>query len=233
MTNNKSLRRGASALALGLASIVFAPSVALAQDTGASSADDSSGEGEIVVTGFSASLQSAVNAKKNRDQVVESISAEDIGKLPDASIAESIARLPGLTSQRVSGRSNAISIRGFAPDFSTTLLNGREQTSTGDNRAVEYDQYPSEVINQVLVYKTPMASIVGQGLSGTVDLRTIRPLDYGKRVISVGGRGSWAEIGKLNAGSKKYGYRVNGVYVDQFANDTLGIALSASYVDEP
>lgn len=233
MTNNKSLRRGGSALALGLASIVFAPGVALAQDTGASSADDSSGEGEIVVTGFSASLQSAVNAKKNRDQVVESISAEDIGKLPDASIAESIARLPGLTSQRVSGRSNAISIRGFAPDFSTTLLNGREQTSTGDNRAVEYDQYPSEVINQVLVYKTPMASIVGQGLSGTVDLRTIRPLDYGKRVISVGGRGSWAEIGKLNAGSKKYGYRVNGVYVDQFANDTLGIALSASYVDEP
>ncbi len=113
MTNNKSLRRGASALALGLASIVFAPSVALAQDTGASSADDSSGEGEIVVTGFSASLQSAVNAKKNRDQVVESISAEDIGKLPDASIAESIARLPGLTSQRVSGRSNAISGRGF------------------------------------------------------------------------------------------------------------------------
>ncbi len=85
----------------------------------------------------------------------------------------------------------------------------------------------------MLVYKTPMASIVGQGLSGTVDLRTIRPLDYGKRVISVGGRGSWAEIGKLNAGSKKYGYRVNGVYVDQFANDTLGIALSASYVDEP
>lgn len=233
MTNNKSLRRGASVLALGLASIVFAPGVALAQDTGASSADDSSGEGEIVVTGFSASLQSAVNAKKTRDQVVESISAEDIGKLPDASIAESIARLPGLTSQRVSGRSNAISIRGFAPDFSTTLLNGREQTSTGDNRAVEYDQYPSEVINQVLVYKTPMASIVGQGLSGTVDLRTIRPLDYGKRVISVGGRGSWAEIGKLNAGSKKYGYRVNGVYVDQFANDTLGIALSASYVDEP
>ena len=133
MTNNKSLRRGGSALALGLASIVFAPGVALAQDTGASSADDSSGEGEIVVTGFSASLQSAVNAKKNRDQVVESISAEDIGKLPDASIAESIARLPGLTSQRVSGRSNAISIRGFAPDFSTTLLNGETYVQGGSS----------------------------------------------------------------------------------------------------
>lgn len=188
---------------------------------------------EIVVTGFRASLQNAVNTKKRADQIVESISAEDIGKLPDASIAESIARLPGLTSQRISGRANSISIRGFAPDFSTTLLNGREQTSTGDNRAVEYDQYPSEVVNQVNVYKTPMASLVGQGLSGTVDLRTIRPLDSGKRILSFGGRVSYADLGKLNAGSNKYGWRVNGVYVDQFANDTIGIALGASYVDEP
>ena len=233
MRNSISLRRGASTVALGFALTAMLSGTAMAQDGAAAPADEAASDSDIVVTGYSASLQSAVNAKKNRDQVVESISAEDIGKLPDASIAESIARLPGLTSQRVSGRSNSISIRGFAPDFSTTLLNGREQTSTGDNRAVEYDQYPSEVVNQVLVYKTPMASIVGQGLSGTVDLRTIRPLDYGKRAISVGVRGTWADLGKLNAGSKKYGYRVNGVFVDQFANDTLGVALSASYVDEP
>ena len=187
----------------------------------------------ITVTGFRASLESAVNEKKRRDQVVESISAEDIGKLPDASIAESIARLPGLTSQRVSGRSNSISIRGFSPDFSTTLLNGREQTSTGDNRAVEYDQYPSEVINQVLVYKTPMASLVGQGLSGTVDMRTIRPLEFGKRVFSVGARGTLADLGKLNAGSDDKGYRVNGVIVTQTPDKRIGIALSGSYTDEP
>jgi len=233
MRNSISLRRGASTVALGFALTAMLSGTAMAQDGAAAPADEAASDSDIVVTGYSASLQSAVNAKKNRDQVVESISAEDIGKLPDASIAESIARLPGLTSQRVSGRSNSISIRGFAPDFSTTLLNGREQTSTGDNRAVEYDQYPSEVVNQVLVYKTPMASIVGQGLSGTVDLRTIRPLDYGKRAISIGARGTWADLGKLNAGSKKYGYRVSGVFVDQFANDTLGVALSASYVDEP
>ncbi len=188
---------------------------------------------DIVVTGFRRSLETAVAEKKNRDQIIESVSAEDIGKLPDASIAESIARLPGLTSQRVSGRSNAISIRGFSPDFSTTLLNGREQTSTGDNRAVEYDQYPSEVVNQVLVYKTPMASIIGQGLSGTVDLRTIRPLEYGHRVLSVGARGTDADLGKLNSDSKQYGYRVNGTYVDQFADGKIGVALSSSYTDEP
>ncbi|MFZ5747594.1 MAG: TonB-dependent receptor [Pseudomonadota bacterium] len=237
------LRRGRAATgfafdtsvrALAVALAVTAAAPAWAQDAPADQQQsDTSDDSEIVVTGYAASLGSAVSAKKSRDQVVESVSAEDIGKLPDASIAESIARLPGLTSQRVSGRSNAISIRGFAPDFSTTLLNGREQTSTGDNRAVEYDQYPSEVVNQVLVYKTPMASIVGQGLSGTVDLRTIRPLEYGKRVISVGGRGTYTDLGKLNVGSKEFGYRVNGTYVDQFANDTIGVALSASYLDEP
>ena len=218
--------------ALAVAAAMFAMPTAVHAQTAAPAADDADDSQAIVVTGFRRSLENAVNKKKSSDQVVESVSAEDIGKLPDASIAESIARLPGLTSQRLSGRSNAITIRGFAPDFSTTLLNGREQTSTGDNRAVEYDQYPSEVINQVNVYKTPMASLVGQGLSGTVDLRTIRPIEAGKRVVSIGARGSYADMGKLNVGSKDTGYRVNGVYIDQFNNDTIGLALSASYVDE-
>src|SRR5204862_328503 len=122
----------------------------------------------VKVVGIRLGIENAIDTKQEATSVVESVSAEDIGKLPDASIAESIARLPGVTSQRVNGRSNAISIRGFAPDFSTTLLNGREQTSTGDNRAVEYDQYPAEVVNQVLIYKTANAALIGQGLSGTV-----------------------------------------------------------------
>ncbi|HEY0414123.1 MAG TPA: TonB-dependent receptor [Allosphingosinicella sp.] len=241
-SRRRSLLGGAALLALAIGGTpAFAQAgtaPAAGQDTASTDPNDPNAaapdDGQaIVVTGFRASLESAVNEKKRRDQVVESISAEDIGKLPDASIAESIARLPGLTSQRVSGRSNSISIRGFGPDFSTTLLNGREQTSTGDNRAVEYDQYPSEMINQVLVYKTPMASLVGQGLSGTVDLRTIRPLEYGKHVFSIGARGTYAEIGKLNAGSKDLGYRVNGIFVTQNAADTVGLALAASWNDEP
>lgn len=210
------------------------PEPTVAQSDGTDPTDPTANADEdIVVTGFRASLENAVAEKKNRDQVVESISAEDIGKLPDASIAESIARLPGLTSQRVSGRSNSISIRGFAPDFSTTLLNGREQTSTGDNRAVEYDQYPAEIMSQVVVYKTGQANLIGQGLSGTVDLRTVRPLEYGRQAISIGARGTYADLGKLNAGSRDKGYRVSGTYIDQFADDTIGIALSANYLDEP
>jgi iron complex outermembrane recepter protein len=217
-----------SAAAMALA-VVALPSAAYAQE-----APEGEEEGEaIVVSGFRASLESAVNEKKNAEQIVESVSAEDIGKLPDASIGESIARLPGVTSQRLNGRANVIAIRGFGPDFSQSLLNGREQTSTGDNRAVEFDQYPSEIVNQVVIYKSPTASLVGQGLVGTIDVRTIRPLDYGKQVIAIGAKGSYADLGALNAGSKKYGYRVNATFVDQFADDTIGIALAASYVDEP
>jgi iron complex outermembrane receptor protein len=220
------LRNSASMTAIGLVAIA---TPAFAQDA----ADEEGEEGTIVVTGFRASLENAVNEKKKAEQIVESVSAEDIGKLPDASIAESIARLPGLTSQRLNGRSAFISIRGFGPDLSQTLLNGREQTSTGDNRAVEFDQYPSEMVSQVNVYKTPSANIIGQGLVGTVDIRTARPLEVGKRVLAFGLKGSLADLGKLNAGSNDKGYRVNGTYIDTFgSDDSFGIALSANYVDE-
>ncbi|WP_315850274.1 TonB-dependent receptor [Qipengyuania thermophila] len=187
----------------------------------------------IVVTGFRASLQSAVAEKRTQNLIVESVTAEDIGRLPDNSIGEAIARLPGLTAQRLNGRANVVSIRGFGPDFSQTLLNGREQTSLGDNRAVEFDQYPGELVNQVVVYKSPSAELVGQGLVGTIDIRTIRPLDYGRRVLAIGGRGSYTDLGRLNAGSEEFGYRASATFVDQFADDTIGISLAASYVDEP
>src|SRR4029453_13649387 len=110
---------------------------AAAADDAAEAADEA-----IVVTGFRAALQSAVSTKKRNDQIVESVSAEDIGKLPDNSIAESIPRLPGVSPPRTQGRPSIISIRGFGPDFSVTTLNGREQTTTNDSRSVEFDQFP-------------------------------------------------------------------------------------------
>ncbi|QZD86373.1 TonB-dependent receptor [Qipengyuania psychrotolerans] len=222
----------------------FTPSIAAAQSTQpATTVQEEEGQpvddadtdesAVIIVSGFRESLASSVAQKRNSDLILESVTAEDIGKLPDDSIGESIARLPGVTSQRLNGRANVIAIRGLGPDFSQTLLNGREQTSTGDNRAVEFDQYPSEVVNQVLVYKSPSASLVGQGLVGTIDIRTIRPLETGETIFAIGAKGSYADIGALNAGSKEFGYRANATYVDQFADDTLGIALSAAYTDEP
>lgn len=194
----------------------------------ASTTDDK----QIVVTGFRAALRSSTAKKKSAETVVESVNAEDIGKLPDNSIAESIARLPGLAAQRNNGRAQIISIRGFGPDFSTTTLNGRQQTTTNDDRAVEFDQYPSEILAGVDIYKTAEADHTAGGLVGSIDLRTIRPLDYGKRVIAVGVRGVYVDQ-KLLPNSKDKGFRVFGTYVDQFADGRVGVALSGAYTSDP
>ena len=119
-------------------------------------------EQQVTVTGIRRGIESAISVKKNADGIVEAVSAEDIGKLPDSSIAESIARLPGISAQRAAGRAQVISVRGLSPDFATTLLNGREMVSTGDNRSVEFDQYPSELLSGVTVYKTPDAILRAQ-----------------------------------------------------------------------
>lgn len=184
---------------------------------------------KVTVTGMRGALDRAIDTKQESTSIVEAISAEDVGKLPDQSIADSIARLPGLTAQRERGRAAQINIRGFAGDFSTATLNGREQASTGDNRGVEFDQYPSELLSSVVVYKTPDAALVGQGLSGTVDLRTVRPLDYDKRVINFGAR---YEQNKIRD-QKENGYRYNVSYIDQFADNRFGLMVSLSKMDSP
>jgi len=187
---------------------------------------------EIKVTGIRRSIESSIETKQAATSIVESVSAEDIGKLPDISIAESIARLPGLAAQRVAGRAQVISVRGLSPDFATTLLNGREMVSTGDNRSVEFDQYPSELVNAVLVYKTPDAGLVGQGLSGTIDMQTVRPLSYNNNVGVVGLRGQRNSLGSA-ANADADGNRFNASYVGQFADRTFGFAFGYAHTDTP
>lgn len=189
-------------------------------------------QGDIVVTGIRQSIQTSIDTKRREQGIVEAVSAEEIGKLPDISIAESIARLPGIAAQRVNGRAQVISIRGLAPDFTTTLLNGRQQASSGDNRAVEFDQYPSELLSSVVIYKTPDANIAGFGLAGTADLRTVRPLDFSKRTIAVNLRGELNGTDKLNDDVKRWGWRGSASYIDQLT-PTLGIALGVAYIDSP
>lgn len=186
----------------------------------------------ITVTGIRAGIEGAISVKRDSTSIVEAITAEDIGKLPDVSIAESIGRLPGLAAQRVAGRAQVISVRGLSPDFSTTTLNGREMVSTGDNRSVEFDQYPSELVSGVTVYKTPDAGLIGQGLSGTIDMQTVRPLSYGGSAAIVGIRGQRNSLGSA-ANKDATGSRYNLSYIDQFADNTFGIALGFSYSDTP
>jgi iron complex outermembrane receptor protein len=232
MTTNSMPRRTRlmSGAATGLALLLTTAGVAHAQEAAAPSPDTVE---EITVTGIRAGIENAIAMKKTSSSIVEAVSAEDIGKLPDTSIAESLARLPGLTAQRLDGRAQSISIRGLGPDYNTVLLNGREQVSTGDNRGVEFDQYPSEILSGVLVYKTPDAALIGQGLAGTADLQTIRPLKYGKRVLSANARYEFNSEDKLNPDGKDTGHRFSATYVDQFLNDTLGVAIAVSDISTP
>lgn len=186
----------------------------------------------VVITGIRRSIESSIATKRNSDSIVEAISAEDIGKLPDASIAESLARLPGLTGQRsADGRVNVISIRGLSPAFSGVLLNGREIVSSNDGRAVEYDQFPSELIGAATVYKTPNATLIGQGLSGTVDLKARRPLDTRGREIAINVRGDTNSLGTQVPGvTSPNGNRLSLSYVNQFADNTIGVALGFAHL---
>ncbi|WP_028101722.1 TonB-dependent receptor [Pseudoduganella violaceinigra] len=186
----------------------------------------------VTVSGIRRGIEDAISVKKNATSIVEAISSEDIGKLPDSSIAESIARLPGLAAQRVAGRAQNISVRGLSPDFATTLLNGREQVSTGDNRSVEFDQYPSELISAVTIYKTPDAGMVGQGLSGTLDLQAVRPLAFGARTVSMNARMEKNSMGRI-ADTSSRGGRFSFSYIDQFADRTIGVALGFAHLDSP
>lgn len=232
-TNEVRARLAHTTSATALAFAVFAalPGAAFAQDAVAEEAAD---EGEaIVVTGIRASIDNSVEQKKNSTSVVEVISAEDIGKLPDLSIAESLSRLPGLATQRLDGRANVVSIRGLAPDFTTTLLNGREQVTTNNNRGVELDQYPSELLNGAVVYKTPDAGLIGQAIGGTIDMKTVRPLAYGKRALAVGARFEMNDLGKLNPDISDKGYRANISYIDQNADGTIGWAFGYARMQSP
>ena len=223
------IRRTAVSLAVAAAlpGVMAMPMNAYAQD------DDDEVIEEIVTYGtYRASLIDSINTKRNSTSIVEAISAEDIGKLPDSSIAEALSRLPGLAGQRLDGRQSSISVRGLGEDFSTTTLNGREQVSIGDNRGIEFDLYPSEIISGVTVYKTPDASLMTQGIAGTINLSTVRPLDY-DRSITVNAHLEQNEHDKLNPDGDDSGYRGAIAYIDQFADDTVGVALAYVTMNSP
>lgn len=227
------LQRKRNLLSAALASaMIMAVPQAFAQEAPESEGEDASELDRVTVTGIRRGIESAISVKRESTSIVEAISAEDIGKLPDVSIAESLARLPGLSAQRVAGRAQVISVRGLSPDFSTTLLNGREMVSTGDNRSVEFDQYPSELINSVTVYKTPDAGLIGQGLSGTLNMQTVRPLSFDSPVGVFGVRGQHNALGAA-ADASSYGERINASYITQNEARTFGFSIGYSHSTTP
>jgi len=136
--------------------------------------DDAQGE-EIVVTGLRRSLQSAQNLKRNSEQIVDAIVAEDIGKLPDLAVSETAARIPGVQVTRRGGEADTVLVRGL-PDFTTTY-NGRE-IFTAETRVVALQDFPSGGIAALEVFKASTANLVEPGLAGLVNVRSRRPFDF-------------------------------------------------------
>jgi iron complex outermembrane receptor protein len=232
-TSSKNVKRNKSGRAQQGAATGFA--IFLISSAGVAQAQDQSSEevGEVVVTGIRKSIQDSIGVKKNDSSIVEVVSAEDIGKLPDSSIAESIARLPGIAAQRTNGRAQTLSIRGLGPDFTVTTFNGREQASTNDNRTVEFDQYPSELVTQVKIYKTPDAGMAYQGIAGTTDISTVHPLAYSERKFAAGYKRDINDMEANIPGLPDAGDRVNLTYIDQFRDNTVGVAFGAAYNKTP
>lgn len=217
--------------------VATAVSLALAMSAGGVSAQEDGDAGrvteEIVVTGsYRSSLIDSIGTKRNSEGIVEAISAEDIGKLPDSSIADSLARLPGLAGQRLDGRTSSISIRGLGENFSTATLNGREQVSISDNRGIEFDLYPSEIMSEVTVYKTPQASLMTQGIGGTINLYTVKPLAR-EDVLAVNASFEQNSHDQLNPDGDDNGWRGTLSYVDKFRDNTLGVALAVTSMKSP
>ena len=227
---NQRRPQGEVTAAAGCAIFLMGGGVAMAQDPSATGTDEIQ---EVLVTGIRKSIQDSINAKKLDSSIVEVVSAEDIGKLPDSSIAESIARLPGIAAQRTNGRAQTLSIRGLGPDFTVTTFNGREQATTNDNRTVEFDQYPSELVTQVKVYKTPDAGMAYQGIAGTTDISTVHPLSYDGRRTSVTYRYERNAQDANIPGLDSTGNRGNLTYIDQFMDNTLGVAFGVAYNKSP
>ncbi|MFV8783987.1 TonB-dependent receptor [Microbulbifer sp. SA54] len=188
---------------------------------------------ELTVTGFRKSVMDSIDTKRDSKSVVEAISAEDIGKLPDSSIAEAISRLPGLATQRLDGRASRVTIRGFGENESATTFNGREQVSISDNRGVEFDLYPSEIMSGVTVYKTPSANLEAEGIAGVIDMQTVKPLERGERVVQFNGQLEQTSFDKLNPDGEDQGHRGTFSYVDQFADDTIGVAFAYNTMSSP
>ncbi|MBB3954100.1 TonB-dependent receptor [Novosphingobium sediminicola] len=189
--------------------------------TAAPAADASDG---IVVTGFRASLKSALDAKRKDTRVSDGISSEDIGKFPAENITESIQRISGVQMSNINGRGATISIRGLGPQYAMTTINGQTIKSADFTDGFRFDIIQTELASAIQVIKSPTADMDAGGLSGTVNIETTKPLDYHKRqlVVSAKAQNSQYAGGKITP-------KVGVSYIDQFLDGTLGVYVNLGY----
>ena len=194
--------------------------------------------GTVVVTGIRASLDSAMNLKRDAQGVVDGINAEEIGKFPDTNLAESLQRISGVSIERTNGEGSRITVRGVGPDFNMVLLNGRQMPASSLNgggapssRAFDFANLASESISGIEVYKTSRASTPAGGIGATVNIKTARPL--GNPDIASVGFKEVIDTSNTNLPSHLQGKNatpeISGIYSHTFADGMFGVAISASH----
>ncbi len=186
---------------------------------------------EVVVVGIRKSLRDAIQTKRAATGVVEAISSKDIGALPDVSIAETLNTVPGVNTSRDRGNDSQASIGGQGPRLVLGLLNGREMASSEPDRNVRWEIFPSEIVSGVTVYKTSEANLPTGGISGTIDVQTIRPLDYSGPALTVRAGAVDYDGGKAFPGFNGLGDRFSGAYVTKLSPQ-LGFVIAATYQDQ-
>ena len=184
---------------------------------------------EIVVTGSRQVIQDSIALKRDNAQIVDGLSADEIGDIPALSIGEALENITGVASHRENGGATEVSIRGLGPFLSSTVVNGRAATNGSGDRSVNFSQFPSELINKLAVFKTQDATQIEGGVAGQIQLDTIKPLDFGKRRIQFEVKGN-VNPDQLNIDDSEagdFGYRATGSYTDQFevGNGDLGISI--------
>jgi len=217
------LKYGVSALALG-AMMIAAPALAQTAAGEAQTVD------EVVVTSIRQSLKSSQQLKQSSEIIGDSITAEDIGALPDRSVTEALQRIPGVSINRFaagvdpdhfSTEGSGVVVRGL--NFVRSELNGRDTFSANNGRALSFADVPSELMGGVDVFKSPSADMIEGGISGTVNLRTRLPFDSTKRLLSVSAEASYGDF------VEKWAPTFSALYSDQWDTEsgTFGLLLSA------
>lgn len=182
----------------------------------------------IEVTGIAESYRNAIAQKRNSATIVDALSSADMGALPDLSVAETLERITGVSGDRFKGNASEISIRGLGPFLGFSTVNGRAISSGSGNRAVAFSQFPSELVNGVIVYKAQKADLLEGGVSGTIDLQTIKPVDYGKERLQAEMRVNYNPYHKKIEGENGLGYRPTFSYTNTYDLDDgakLGFAI--------
>lgn len=201
-------------------STAAAPAAAAQSD--AATTDGGSTDGEIIVTGLRQSLANAASIKRNSDAILDAVVAQDIGKLPDDTAAESLARLAGVQVNRYGDEVSGVLIRGL-PDVATTY-NGRE-FFTAELRRSQLQDFPAQALAGIEIYKSGTADIIEPGLAGLVNVRTRRPFDFKGLVVAGGLRGTY------NDQSRKYDPSGNILISDRWNTGIgeVGLLVNASY----